>query len=297
MSELTAEIAAEVQAAAKANAEEAAGALSRALDGEFTLSVGEAAEYDKAAPPDDFSGPGLAVVMKFGDRGAVAVLTQASGLTPEWAPAPDPTGESKLSTLAQELSMLLVPDTLMADAFEAGWVDNLQDALERGNLADNAAVLPLSLVAESTGGTLWMLWPASDPDAFLTGPAAPEAAAAAAESSETNNATESGSDPEPPRIFDFSQLPPYCRSLLKVRAPLSVALASKKFSIHEIMRLGAGSILSFDQPCDAPLDVYIGDQLIAAGEAVKVGERFGVKIQRMVMPDEHFKSMTPRASA
>ncbi|MCA9242096.1 MAG: FliM/FliN family flagellar motor switch protein [Planctomycetales bacterium] len=286
MSELTAQIAAEVEAAAKTNAEEAAGALSRALDGEYTMAVGETAEYDNAAPPEDFTGPGLAVLMKFGESAAVAMLTQASGLTPAWAASPDATGESKLATLAQELSMLLVPDSLMADVFESAWVGNLQAAIERGAPAEQAVVLPLSLIAENTGGTLWMLWPLTAPDAFLQ----------AAEPTEETPESQPGgpASKEPTRIFDFSQLPPYCRSLLKVRAPLSVALASKRLSVHDIMKLGAGSILSFDQPCDAPLDVHVGEQLIAEGEAVKVGERFGVKILRMVMPDEHFKPMTPK---
>ena len=83
MSELTPEFAAEVVAACQAGAEEAAGALSRSLDAEFTLSVGEASSYRPDTAPEGFDGAGLAVLMKFGDVGVTALLPEASGLLPE----------------------------------------------------------------------------------------------------------------------------------------------------------------------------------------------------------------------
>ncbi len=99
-----------------------------------------------------------------------------------------------------------------------------------------------------------------------------------------------------PRIVDISQLPPYSKSLLKVKVPIMVTLAGKKQTIQEVLSLGPGSILSFEKPCNAPVDVSIGDRLIAHGETVKVGEKFGVRIQEIILPAEHFKSMRPRSA-
>lgn len=298
MSELTPEIAADVVAASQAGAEEASGALSRALDREFTMEVGESITFDPAAPPEGFGGPSLAVLMAFGGEGAVAMLAESTGLTPDWAPAPDPTGESKLATLAQELSMLLVPETLMADVFEARWVSDAGEALARGGLAEAAAAVPITLKSGDDEGVLWLVWPLSAPGEVLKGeePAEEAAEAPADEPAAEPVAGASEPPPEPhlPRIFDFSQLPPYSKSLLKVQVPLMVTLASKKQTVQEIMTLGPGSILSFEKPCDAPIDISIGEQPIATGETVKVGEKFGVKISQMILPAEAFKPILPK---
>ena len=167
MSELTPDIAADVIAACQAGAEEAAGALSRALDTELTITVGEAATYDPASPPSGFEGPGLAIVMTFGDIGAVAVIPAQGGLLPDWLKAPDATGESKLSTLAQELSMLLVPETFMADDFKAAWVEDLKSALAAGEVSEGAGLAPLSLTGGEQTGSLSLVWPCSAPGTVL----------------------------------------------------------------------------------------------------------------------------------
>lgn len=292
MPELTPDIAADVVAAAQAGAEEAAGALSRALDGEFTLSVGESATFDPAAAPAGFAGPGLAMLFKIGDTAAVAVLTEESGLTPDWAPSPDPTGESKLATLAQELSMLLLPETLMADDFQSAWVGDISGALARGGLSESAAVVPLEITAGENLGTLWLLWPLATPGEFSQEQTpAPNAAAPAAPSAEPPPTQPEPNESEACGILDLSQLPAYSRSLLKVEVPVLVTLAEKKQPLQEVMTLGPGSILAFDKPCDDPIDISIGDHKIASGETMKVGEKFGVKIRQIHLPDERFQTV------
>ena len=102
MVELTPEIVDQIVAACKSGAGEAGEALGRALDGEISLSVGSPATVDPDALPDDLSGPGLVVVLNVGTVAAAFVLPQSTGMVPEWCAAPDATGESKLTTLAQE---------------------------------------------------------------------------------------------------------------------------------------------------------------------------------------------------
>ncbi|MEM8865944.1 MAG: hypothetical protein AAGF31_10420, partial [Planctomycetota bacterium] len=245
MADLSPEIAADIVAACQAGAEEAAGALSRTFDLELTMAVGEAATYDPAAAPAGLDGPGLVVLMKFGDAGAIAVLPAASGLVPDWVREPDATGESKLSTLGQELSMLLVPETLMADDFQAAWVDDLSAALGRAELAEAAGLVPLTLTAGEESGELTLIWPAAALDALFPAKASAEEAAepaideqttaeqpaapiASVAASGASAAASAQANPARPQITDLSQLPPYSRSLLKVEVPLTVCLASKK---------------------------------------------------------------------
>lgn len=55
-------------------------------------------------------------------------------------------------------------------------------------------------------------------------------------------------------------------------------LASQRKSIHEITELGPGSIVKFERTCDEPLELCLGNRIIATGEVVKVGDKFGLRI-------------------
>ncbi len=289
MSELTPELAPEVVAACQAGAEEAAGALTRSLDGEFSMAVGEAGSYAAESAPEGFDGPGLAILMKFGDVGVTALLPEASGLLPDWYTAPDPTGESKLSTLAQELSMLLVPETLMADAFEASRVENLSEALAAAGVGDEAALVPLALTSGETSAQMSLVWPLASPDGLLP------AAEVEAEAEEEAEPAVASSPPDAESApMDFSKLPSYSRSLLKIELPVRVVLASKKENLKDIVELAAGSIIKFDKSCEEMLQLLVGEQQVALGEAVKIGDKFGFRLSEMVLPDEHFMRVRPK---
>lgn len=289
MSELTPEIAADVVAACQAGAEEAASALGRALDSEFTFSVGEAGSYAAEAAPEGFDGAGLAVMLKFGEVGVAAILPASSSLLPDWYANPDPTGESKLSTLAQELSMLLVPETLIADEFKAARVEKLGEAITAAGVAESAALVPLAIGAGESSAQLSLIWPLSAPDQLFPSPdTAAEAASPEAELPTESLASSQDNLPSPNKLLDYSQLPSYSRSLLKINVPVRVVLASKKETVREVVELAPGSIIKFDKACDELLHLHVGDQPVAEGEAVKIGDKFGFRVNAMLMPDEHF---------
>lgn len=293
MSELTAASAADVLAACQAGAAEAAEAFGRALDGKITLTVGEAATYSAAKPPTGFEGPGLAVLLKFGDVGFAVILPEASGLTPAWYGAPDPTGESKLSTLAQELSMLLVPDSLVADHFEARRVEAAVAALTRAGAAADAALVTIEIAGGDKTGQLSLVWPLASPDRVFAAPAAKDEAAPAQEATPAAQAAGQASNGAPPpkparRASSFAELPGYSRSLLRIDVPVSVQLAAKKEFVQEVVEIVPGSIIKFDKGCDQLLQMLVGGQLVAEGEAVKVGDKFGFRVTSMVLPNETF---------
>jgi len=86
----------------------------------------------------------------------------------------------------------------------------------------------------------------------------------------------------------ISLLPPYTRSLLKVKVTVRVALAATRQPLQRIVDLSPGSILQFNKPCDQALELEVGDRTVALGQAVKVGDKFGLWITSMVMPEERF---------
>jgi len=288
VSELTAEIVAEVLAACQAGAEEAAGALNRSLDGEFTVTVGEPGSYQGDSIPEGFDGAGLAVLLKFGDLGFAALLPESSGLLPDWVADPDPTGESKLSTLAQELSMLLVPETLIADSFEAMRVEQLGAALSAAGVAEGAALVPLQIASGDTTAQLSLIWPLPSPDSLYPAKEVAE--------EETADPPPAASPPAPSPALDFTSLPAYSQSLLKVKVAVHVELATKKEKIGEVVELAPGSIIKFEKSCEDMLHLYVGNQVVAEGEAIKVGDKFGFRVSSIQMPEEHFMKVPPRSA-
>lgn len=87
----------------------------------------------------------------------------------------------------------------------------------------------------------------------------------------------------------LEQLPPYAKSLLKVQVPLSVTLASTKRPVNSIVSLGPGAIIQFKKSCDETLSLEVAGLQIAEGEAVKVGDKFGLWITEIKLPDERFR--------
>lgn len=269
MAELTLDIAGDVVAACRKSADEIVAAFGRALDGPIAeLTVGEASTHDPAQPPEGFDSAGLAIVLTVGDTGAIAFLPESTGLLPDWYAQPDATGAAKLRTLAQELGVLAMPATHVSERGHAFRVESLKEALERARAAADAVHVPLVLKHGEKQGQLSLIWPLTEPDALLP------------ESTEDTVGSEMGAA--------ATDLPKHLRSFLKVEVPVSVLLAQQKQSVQEILGLVPGAIIKFDKNCDELLDLVVGDQPIAAGEVVKVGDKFGLRIRHMTMPQEQF---------
>jgi flagellar motor switch/type III secretory pathway protein FliN len=90
-------------------------------------------------------------------------------------------------------------------------------------------------------------------------------------------------------------LPLYTRSLLRISLPVTVTLAVKKQPIGRIIELGPGSIIQFDKSCEELLALEVGGQEIAQGEPVKVGDKFGIRLKALKLPDEHFITLKKRS--
>lgn len=284
---LTPEIAIEVLAACQAGAAEASGALSRTLDGALTMTAGEVATAASAK----LAGPGLAIVLKLGAEAAVFAVPESTGLLPAWYAAPDATGTSKLATLAQELGMLLLPESCMPDDFIALHVNDLSASLARAGMAATAPAIPLTLTGKTTTGIAWLVWPVTKAAALADPPAAAPVVAAA--------------PPTPPPAAPAARrptlavhaaeleeaipsMPSYTRSLLKIRVPIVVTLAKSHQPLSRIIELAPGSIIPFAKSCDDTLSLEVNNREVAVGEAVKVGDKFGLRITSMTLPPERF---------
>lgn len=119
--------------------------------------------------------------------------------------------------------------------------------------------------------------------------------ASASASGSANAFSEAGRNAADDEAAQFQALPTYSRSLLRITVPVVVTLASNKQPVGRILELGPGAILHFDKPYDQPLTLSVGRCDVAVGEAVKVGEKFGLRISSMLLPEEKFKPVVPQA--
>ena len=79
--------------------------------------------------------------------------------------------------------------------------------------------------------------------------------------------------------------------ILRLEVPVIVKLAERKLSMSEVLRLGVGAIIEFAKSSDEPLDLLINNKPIGVGEAVKVGENFGLRITQVGDVKTVIKSM------
>lgn len=69
--------------------------------------------------------------------------------------------------------------------------------------------------------------------------------------------------------------------VLPLTVTVYVTVAERKMPIEDIVAISAGTIVEFGVPFDAELSLRIGDQTVAYGHAIKVGENFGLRITRI----------------
>jgi flagellar motor switch protein FliN len=73
--------------------------------------------------------------------------------------------------------------------------------------------------------------------------------------------------------------------VMDVPVELTVELGRKNVRIGEVLRLGPGSVLELTKANGDPLDIFVNNRLIARGEAVVVGERYGVRLTEVMVTD------------
>ena len=85
--------------------------------------------------------------------------------------------------------------------------------------------------------------------------------------------------------------PTEARRILKMRVPVIVKLAECDMPISAILKLTGGSILEFEQVADAELNLLVNNRTVGTGQAVKVGENFGLRITRIHGVEDTIKAL------
>ena len=74
--------------------------------------------------------------------------------------------------------------------------------------------------------------------------------------------------------------------VMDVPVELTVEIGRKNMCIGEVLRMGPGSVLELSKANGEPLDIFVNNRLVARGEAVVVGERYGVRITEVLVVED-----------
>lgn len=80
--------------------------------------------------------------------------------------------------------------------------------------------------------------------------------------------------------------------ILEIPLELSVELGRKNMLINDLLQLSQGSVVELDKLAGEPLEIYVNRKLVAKGEVVVVGEKFGVRLTDIITPMERVRSLT-----
>ena len=72
------------------------------------------------------------------------------------------------------------------------------------------------------------------------------------------------------------------RVLENIEVQMTVEVGRTEITIRDLLRLSEGSVVELDRLAGDPLDILINGTMIAKGEIVMVGERFGVRFGEIV---------------
>ena len=249
-------------------------------------SVGELLSGVGAAIERLGDAAGIAVTFKFGDEGAVCLIPESLPI-PDWYRCPSEGQANQIQTLGMEWSMGLFPMDLEATEYASAATQSLKQQLEALVPADDASVLELPLKkdgADASHCSLLLVWPLTNPVLESVAPwPVPEAEAKpvateqpaipkpAAATASAHNQVSIATGRSPSEKLHQSRV-------LNVPVDLTVQIAAKKVDISQVRNITPGMLITFNKPCEALLDVFVADKLKFRGEAVKVGERFGIKI-------------------
>ena len=67
---------------------------------------------------------------------------------------------------------------------------------------------------------------------------------------------------------------------------MQAEIARTEISLQKVIQWELGSMVIFEKIVGSPIDVLIGDRLIARGEVVLINDRYGVRISEITHPDE-----------
>jgi flagellar motor switch protein FliN len=79
--------------------------------------------------------------------------------------------------------------------------------------------------------------------------------------------------------------------LYDVPLQVSVEVGRSKIRLRDLLKMGEGYVIELDKLAGEPLDLYVNSKLIARGEAVMVGDKFGIRLTDVVSTSDRIENL------
>jgi len=79
--------------------------------------------------------------------------------------------------------------------------------------------------------------------------------------------------------------------LLDVELEASLRFGSRELPLGEILDLGPGDVVQLDRHVSDPVDLIVGDKIVARGEVVLVNGNFGLRVTEVAEPRKRLESI------
>jgi len=86
-------------------------------------------------------------------------------------------------------------------------------------------------------------------------------------------------------------LSPGLELLLDVELEASLRFGSREMPLGEILDLGPGDVVELDRHVADPVDLIVGDKIVARGEVVLVNGNFGLQVTEVAAPRKRLESI------
>lgn len=86
-------------------------------------------------------------------------------------------------------------------------------------------------------------------------------------------------------------MPTDLTAIVKLEVPLIVRVGEKRLTMDDVLALAPGAIVELDKSSEEELTLLVNNKPIGSGEAVKVGENFGLRITRIGSPAERVRAL------
>lgn len=73
--------------------------------------------------------------------------------------------------------------------------------------------------------------------------------------------------------------------LRDVEVEVTLEIGRKRMKIGDLLRLGTGQTLELEKAAGEPLEIMVNGRLIGRGEAVVLGDRYGLRITQIISPN------------
>jgi flagellar motor switch protein FliN/FliY len=79
--------------------------------------------------------------------------------------------------------------------------------------------------------------------------------------------------------------------VLDIPVQVTVELGRTRMEIRKLLKLSQGAIIELNSTVGQPMDILVNGCIVAQGEIVIVGEKYGIRLTDVITPSERIRKL------